>query len=323
MPAMPADSSRAVFFSYASQDAEVVKRIAEALRAAGVEVWFDQNELVGGDAWDAKIRKQIKECALFVPVISAAGIGVLGCRGQTSVRRGLSLISVEREKYGRAADLGLRDVQNIEGSRAGLRSHPAGGLIGGVNPAPRLQRTILQHFIRYVRQDQSGYRRQIARLESSFVQQSSQRIVQFERAEWRQRQSGRAGPSASVANGGRVIGIRQIQREEKRSIGVFPHRPPSSANSSMSERAVKRSPNWARARAAKSGGVQRFVFFAAVKVPITRPRRVIFTGVFWAADSTAAKSWRSCRRVTVFMLYIRCFTWSGCQAAVGRRNRSA
>jgi TolB-like protein len=31
---------------------------------------FDQSELVGGDAWDAKIRKQIKECALFVPVIS-------------------------------------------------------------------------------------------------------------------------------------------------------------------------------------------------------------------------------------------------------------
>jgi tetratricopeptide (TPR) repeat protein len=28
--------------------------------------------LAGGDAWDAKIKKQIKECALFVPVISAA-----------------------------------------------------------------------------------------------------------------------------------------------------------------------------------------------------------------------------------------------------------
>ncbi len=66
------DSSRAVFLSYASQDAETVRRIAEALREAGVEVWFDQNELVGGDAWDAKIRKQIAECALFVPVISAA-----------------------------------------------------------------------------------------------------------------------------------------------------------------------------------------------------------------------------------------------------------
>ena len=64
--------SKAVFLSYASQDAQAVRRIAEALRAAGVEVWFDQNELVGGDAWDAKIRKQIAECALFVPVISAA-----------------------------------------------------------------------------------------------------------------------------------------------------------------------------------------------------------------------------------------------------------
>src|SRR5436305_14977098 len=68
---MSGAESKAVFLSYASQDAESVSRIAEALRAAGVEVWFDQNELVGGDAWDQKIRRQIKECALFVPVISA------------------------------------------------------------------------------------------------------------------------------------------------------------------------------------------------------------------------------------------------------------
>ena len=60
---MPAESSRAVFLSYASQDAEAAKRICDALRAAGVEVWFDQSELRGGDAWDQKIRKQIKECA--------------------------------------------------------------------------------------------------------------------------------------------------------------------------------------------------------------------------------------------------------------------
>ena len=65
------ETGRAVFLSYASQDAEAARRICDALRAAGVEVWVDQNELVGGDAWDAKIRRQIKECALFVPVISA------------------------------------------------------------------------------------------------------------------------------------------------------------------------------------------------------------------------------------------------------------
>ena len=69
---MSAAENKAVFLSYASQDAEAVLRIAEALRASGVEVWFDKDELVGGDAWDAKIRGQIASCALFVPVISAA-----------------------------------------------------------------------------------------------------------------------------------------------------------------------------------------------------------------------------------------------------------
>ena len=69
---MNATEHKAVFLSYASQDAEAAKRICDALRQAGVEVWFDQSELVGGDAWDAKIRGQIGSCALFVPVISAA-----------------------------------------------------------------------------------------------------------------------------------------------------------------------------------------------------------------------------------------------------------
>ena len=45
--------------------------MCDALRAAGIEVWFDQSELRGGDAWDQKIRQQIRECALFVPIISA------------------------------------------------------------------------------------------------------------------------------------------------------------------------------------------------------------------------------------------------------------
>jgi len=64
-------SHPAIFLSYASQDAEAARRICDALRAVGLEVWFDQSALRGGDAWDASIRRQIKECALFVPIISA------------------------------------------------------------------------------------------------------------------------------------------------------------------------------------------------------------------------------------------------------------
>jgi TolB-like protein/tetratricopeptide (TPR) repeat protein len=64
------EATRAVFLSYASEDAEAAARICEALRAAGIEVWFDRSELRGGDAWDQRIRRQIRDCALFIPIIS-------------------------------------------------------------------------------------------------------------------------------------------------------------------------------------------------------------------------------------------------------------
>jgi len=64
------EASRAVFLSYASQDAEVAHRICEALRAGGIEVFLDQSELRGGDAWDQQIRHEIHDCRLFMPIIS-------------------------------------------------------------------------------------------------------------------------------------------------------------------------------------------------------------------------------------------------------------
>ena len=76
-------SNKAVFLSYASQDAEAARRICEALRAPGVEVWFDLSELRGGDAWDSRRARSFKfgvlgleldsnkHCTLFVTVISA------------------------------------------------------------------------------------------------------------------------------------------------------------------------------------------------------------------------------------------------------------
>jgi TolB-like protein/Tfp pilus assembly protein PilF len=71
-PLKPASvPSGAVFLSYASQDADAARRICDALQAAGIEVWFDQSELRGGDAWDRQIRRQVHECALFIAIISA------------------------------------------------------------------------------------------------------------------------------------------------------------------------------------------------------------------------------------------------------------
>jgi len=90
----------ALFLSYASQDAQAALRICEALRAAGIEVWFDQSELRGGDAWDQKIRQQIRNCALFVPVIS-----------QTTSARGEGYFRLEWKLAVDRCDRGVRGAR--------------------------------------------------------------------------------------------------------------------------------------------------------------------------------------------------------------------
>jgi TolB-like protein len=60
-----------VFLSYASEDRPAAQAIRDALTALGLEVWYDESGLDGGDVWDQKIRRQIRECDFFMPLISA------------------------------------------------------------------------------------------------------------------------------------------------------------------------------------------------------------------------------------------------------------
>jgi hypothetical protein len=60
-----------VFISYASSDRAAARALRDCLAEAGLEVWLDEEELAGGEAWDAKIRNQIRTCTYFMPVISA------------------------------------------------------------------------------------------------------------------------------------------------------------------------------------------------------------------------------------------------------------
>lgn len=60
-----------VFISYASQDVAAVQKLRDALDAAGIDVWFDKRHLEGGDDFDQQIKKHIRGCSLFLPVISA------------------------------------------------------------------------------------------------------------------------------------------------------------------------------------------------------------------------------------------------------------
>src|SRR5882762_7292746 len=64
-------SAPTVFLSYASEDREAARTIGAALPAFGLEVWYDESELGGGDAWEQKIRRQICECDYFMALVSA------------------------------------------------------------------------------------------------------------------------------------------------------------------------------------------------------------------------------------------------------------
>jgi len=60
----------AVFISYASEDRQAAEALKSALEAAGVDVFFDRDDLQAGTDWEARLRRFIRQCSLFVPVIS-------------------------------------------------------------------------------------------------------------------------------------------------------------------------------------------------------------------------------------------------------------
>jgi hypothetical protein len=64
----------AIFLSYASEDLEAASRLADGLRSAGLEVWFDKDALQMGEDWARSIRRGIERCSLFLPVISRQAV---------------------------------------------------------------------------------------------------------------------------------------------------------------------------------------------------------------------------------------------------------
>jgi hypothetical protein len=67
---VPSTQAGAVFVSYASEDKSAAEKIKDALERAGVDVFFDRDDLQSGNDWEAKLRRSIRQCSLFVPVIS-------------------------------------------------------------------------------------------------------------------------------------------------------------------------------------------------------------------------------------------------------------
>ncbi len=67
---LPKMESGAVFLSFSSVDRDIVRNIKESLDQAGLDVWFDEQDLDYGISWDTEIQRNINKCSIFLPCIS-------------------------------------------------------------------------------------------------------------------------------------------------------------------------------------------------------------------------------------------------------------
>ena len=62
----------AIFVSYTHEDRAAAHQLRDFLEnEAGIDVWIDDHRLAAGDDWDHQIRRNIKNCSYFLPLISA------------------------------------------------------------------------------------------------------------------------------------------------------------------------------------------------------------------------------------------------------------
>ena len=62
--------ARKVFLSYAREDTTAARRLYSDLISEGVDVWFDQEDLLPGTRWTNAIADAIKNASFFIAVLS-------------------------------------------------------------------------------------------------------------------------------------------------------------------------------------------------------------------------------------------------------------
>ena len=93
------ESRNSAFLCHNSNDKPVVRRLAKNLKSRGVEVWFDEWDLVPGQPWQQALEDSIGEIGCAIILVGDAGIGPwadveLRAFLEEFVRRGISIIPV-------------------------------------------------------------------------------------------------------------------------------------------------------------------------------------------------------------------------------------
>jgi hypothetical protein len=77
-----------VFVAYASEDLEMARRLAEALRAADCTPWLDKDRLMPGQNWTQSIERAIEDADAFVACFSTRSVSKRG-QFQSELRHAL------------------------------------------------------------------------------------------------------------------------------------------------------------------------------------------------------------------------------------------
>jgi hypothetical protein len=142
-----------VFVSYAREDIESAERVVRQLQEVGIDVWFDREQLIGGDSFIQATRRAIDECSLFVSLISKA-----------STRRSEALFIKERalaaERARRIVGRSFYIPLVLDDVEPPFRTEPdyVNRLQWARAPEGRLPPEMIQNFIHLVREARRDWR---------------------------------------------------------------------------------------------------------------------------------------------------------------------
>ena len=121
-----------IFLSYARDDADVAKQLAEAITHAGHEVWWDRH-LHGGSRFVAEIDRALKDAEAVVVLWSGASVESAWVQDEAAEGRDtgrLVPVTIDSAK----PPLGFRQFQTIDfGSRSGHRPEVLDQLLNAIN----------------------------------------------------------------------------------------------------------------------------------------------------------------------------------------------
>jgi hypothetical protein len=109
-----------VFLSYAREDKEAAKTLHNRLKEAGCDVWFDERELEGGEAYAKTMEHRIRwDCCAFVSIISKNTEGNPGFFHQERIWG-----KIRASYYGALGDFYIPVIVDSELSAQDVRREP-------------------------------------------------------------------------------------------------------------------------------------------------------------------------------------------------------